>query len=291
MPWRDRVRRVGNRAYLRAARSRGSHVATSADGLVYVVDVRDRGPGGALLLDGATPELDILPRALTILDERAAPRRRSWFVDVGANIGTTVVPAVARHGFERAIAIEPEPENVRVLRANVALNAVGDRVEVVAAAAGEVKGEAAFRRGRPVDAGWRAGAGALAIGRPAGPGDPTVAVVTVDSILAERAVAPADVGLLWLDVQGHEGSVLKGAETLLRDRAPVVFALRGRKLAKAGTLDYTLDTIEATYSHVVDLRPADERGTWQRDVRPASALREIVASRRTTDVLAFSGAD
>jgi len=31
-----------------------------------------------------------------------------------------------------------------------------------------------------------------------------------------------ELGLVWLDVQGHEGEVLAGARTLLESRVPVV---------------------------------------------------------------------
>ena len=77
---------------------------------------------------------------------RTRSRGRS-FVDVGANIGTTTIPALLSHGFETAVAIEPEPENVRVLRMNVLLNDLEDRVD------GAARGR--LERGRPVRAGRR----------------------------------------------------------------------------------------------------------------------------------------
>jgi hypothetical protein len=41
-------------------------------------------------------------------------------IDVGANVGVTTVPALCRFGFEKAIAIEPSPDNLRLLRAVLA---------------------------------------------------------------------------------------------------------------------------------------------------------------------------
>jgi len=49
------------------------------------------------------------------------------YVDVGANIGLTTVP-VARNAKVRCYAFEPEPLNFAYLRANLALNRVGERV-------------------------------------------------------------------------------------------------------------------------------------------------------------------
>lgn len=253
--------------------------------------VADDGPGRALVVDGATPELTVLPRALAILEEQEAGSPGTWFVDVGANIGTTVVPALVLHGFDKALAIEPEHENVRVLRANLALNLLTDRVHVVAAAASDQPGTAPFRRGKPTSDGWRAGAGSLAGTKPASFDETTVDVVSLDLLLEEQEVAPGDVGLLWLDVQGHEGNVFEGARRLLEKRPPVVFALRPRKLAKAGTLETTLATIAETYTHVVDLRPEGAGHEWTQVIRPAAELREIAARRQTTDVLAFAASD
>lgn len=277
MSW---LRYAANRAYVGSARSRGRHVATMAGGLSYVVDVDDDGPGRGILLHGSTPELHALPLALRILGGHGALRSRSWFIDVGANIGTTVVPALALHGFERAIAIEPEADNVRVLRANLALNDVDGRAEVVAAAASDAPGIAAFRRGKTTRGGWRAGAGARTS---ADDIDATlVDAVALDDLLAERGIAPADVGLLWLDVQGHEGHVLMGAPKLMETKPPLVFAARARKLAKAGTLEFLIDAIAATYPCVVDLRASGDH-----EVRPGSDVGGLVQPGQTTDVLAF----
>lgn len=247
---------------------------------MYVVSTSDDGPGRAVAIQGTVPEFRELPEALSILDRHGATRTRDVLVDVGANIGTTALPAVLRHGFERVLAIEPEPENVRVLAASAALNGVGDRVEIVAAAASDQRGEAMFHRGRETKNGWRAGAGSLL-----GQGDAdgrAVTLTTVDSELEDRGLAPSAVGLLWIDVQGHEGHVLQGAASLVERSTPVVFAVRPKKLAKAGRLDALIELVQAHYAHVVDLR---EPGA---EALPSSSLAELVARTGTTDVLAFS---
>lgn len=54
------------------------------------------------------------------------------WLDLGGNIGTFACLAAADGGQVRTY--EPEPENLELLRRNVALNRLGDRVEVVGAA-------------------------------------------------------------------------------------------------------------------------------------------------------------
>ena len=57
-------------------------------------------------------------------------------IDIGANIGPICIPAVKRNYVKQAIAIEPGPDNARLLRANVALNSLHDRIIVHECAVG-----------------------------------------------------------------------------------------------------------------------------------------------------------
>ena len=62
------------------------------------------------------------------------------FADIGANVGTTTVPALRAIGFGRGLAVEPAPSNLRLLRANLALNDLHERVTVVESAIGDRAG-------------------------------------------------------------------------------------------------------------------------------------------------------
>ena len=61
------------------------------------------------------------------------------FVDVGANIGYFTVLAATTAG--KVFAFEPDPENFRLLEANLALNALQRKVTAVPAALAEEDGE------------------------------------------------------------------------------------------------------------------------------------------------------
>lgn len=60
--------------------------------------------------------------------------RHGVFIDVGAYVGFYTVLA-ARHGW-RVVAFEPNPINLILLKYNIALHGVGDRVVIVDKAAG-----------------------------------------------------------------------------------------------------------------------------------------------------------
>lgn len=132
-------------------------------------------------------------------------------LDVGANVGVFTVSmatSVGRSG--RVIALEPEPQNLEWLRANVLRNDLDHQVRVVAAAATERDGEEvlmsigqdrSFTRvtDRPDDA-------FTASGR------------SLDSIW--RSADRPDVTLAKFDVEGHELPALRGAADLLKSCGP-----------------------------------------------------------------------
>lgn len=268
------------RAARGAATLAGADVSVTVDGLRYIVDRSDDGPGRGLFIWRVLPEFAALERALELLAANGESASGRLLVDVGANIGTTCLPAVARHGLAGAIAIEPDARNARVLRANADLNGLADRVQIVEAAAADEEGQATFAAGKATKGGrHRSGAGALRAGGEA------VRVVTVDAELARRGVAAGDVGLLWADVQGHEAKVALGAQSLLEAARPFVFAARIRKLEQLGDGETLVSLIGTHYRSVVELRAGGPAV-----VRPAAELGELLRASPMTDVLAFGSA-
>lgn len=257
-------------------------VRVAAEGGTYTVSTRDRGPGRRLFVSREPPEFDVLARAVRILGERGDDVRGSIIVDVGANIGTTTIPALGVHGFARALAFEPDPENAELLRENVALNGLEGRVEIVEAAVTDQRSRVRFGRGGPEAGGWRAGAGSLLAADAKRRETIEVESVTLDGALAASGVEPAEVGLVWLDVQGLEGQVVRGASRLVEARRPLVFAARRRKLERAGGVEILSRRIGDTYAAVSELR------TPRPALVPAASLPALLAASENTDILAVA---
>jgi FkbM family methyltransferase len=166
------------------------------------------------------------------------------FVDVGANVGTTTLAALGR--FDHAIAIEAEPRNAALLRANAALNGLEDRVAVVEAACSSTAGEVELRLSHEHHGGH-------AVGRPkAGEQSLHVPAITLDALIGTAGVVPADVGLVWMDVGGHEEEVLRGGASLLEARVPIVAEVRPKTAPGIEQL------LTGRYARVVDLRTETE---------------------------------
>ncbi len=163
------------------------------------------------------------------------PPGRLTLVDAGANLGMISIAMLLRGHFRSAIAFEPAPEPFRLLAANTVRNGLGQRIRIARLALSSAAGEADL--GLSAD---NSGDSRLEKGVPE-PGwyreerRPRVRVATapLDAWLTEAGVDPGEIGLLWLDVQGHEAHVLSGARSLL-GRVPVVMEIWPYALERSG---------------------------------------------------------
>jgi FkbM family methyltransferase len=170
-----------------------------------------------------------------------APGRAAapWLLDVGANIGTVCIPLVRDRAFAHALAFEPEPRNYRYLVRNVRANGLEAAVTTVNAGVSSVNttmamelafdnyGDHRIRVAPPTSSHPECREEERAVIQ--------VPVHRLDDFLPTVPVAVADVGLLWVDVQGHEHHVLEGAGALLTAGVPVVAEFWPYALARAGT--------------------------------------------------------
>ncbi len=131
-----------------------------------------------------------------------APGQR--VVDVGANVGYfTVMAAKAVGPSGTVVAVEPERENLRLLRANVWRNGC-DNVRIVAAAASDARGLLALRRSA-------SNAGDHQVHAVAGEDDVLVAAVALDDVLEGERV-----DVVKIDTQGADHLVVRGLRRTLR---------------------------------------------------------------------------
>jgi methyltransferase, FkbM family len=149
--------------------------------------------------------------------------RDGTVLDVGANIGM-ICTALLEHGrFARAVAFEPSPRNLRLLERNVIQNGYDDRVlrlpYALSSMAGEMELELSEYNSGDNRIRHTAAGGAWSEDRRE---VVSVPVRTLDGALAESGVDAAEVRLIWVDIQGHEGHFLDGARATLRHRIPVV---------------------------------------------------------------------
>lgn len=255
---------------------------------MFVVETADETVGRLLFVKGGRREFSAVEKAVSIV--RAAGGTPGEFIDVGANVGTSVVTALRLHGFTGALACEPAPRNYRLLRTNLVLNDVAERARTLPVAVSDQVGELQLVLNPTNSGAHRVLTDSGPLAQEAEFDTVAVEAVTLD-LLAERdLVEPGASELLWMDVQGHEAHVLLGARSLVDAGVSIVLELHPQLLRAAGKLDELLDLIQQRYSHFVDLRATDLK-MWpsNRITALAAALEErevytdVVLLRRTAD--------
>ena len=171
----------------------------------FVVSTADKVIGREVFLHGEF-DFEKLQTALAILGREGHPAP-THLIDVGANIGTITIPALKRGLIQTATAIEPHPHNLRLLRTNIALNGLEDRVTVLAQAVGDRSGVTLHLHESATNSGNHS------IGAEG---------IPVSSSKLDDLDLPAAHSLLWMDIEGYEGHALRGAERLLSSGTPVV---------------------------------------------------------------------
>jgi FkbM family methyltransferase len=134
-------------------------------------------------------------------------------IDVGANIGYMTVAAARAVGRDgTVISVEPHPDNVALLRANVARNGFDDRVRVIAAAAWDAPGTVDLAECEENTGDHRVQTlqGERRV--------LSVVAVRLDEIVPD----PVRLAVIKLDTQASEHHVLRGATRLLSRQRPVI---------------------------------------------------------------------
>ncbi len=229
------------------------------DGVCYIVSTRERrGVSCGTFVSGGF-EGETLRRMLAVLAHRGITTLRGMTVlEVGANIGTETVSLLHRYGVERVIAFEPDADNARLLRANLALNGLHDRAEVHELALSDVDAALTLERSDE-----NCGDHRIRVTDPLVSEDlydessrstVQVAARRLDSLAQSGELDLEAVDLVWMDAQGHEGHVLAGAEALIAVGVPVLTEYWPYGLRRAGGLDRFHALVADGYDTVVDLR-------------------------------------
>ena len=195
--------------------------------------------------------------------------------DVGANTGIYSLAALSAQRDANVHAFEPTPEIAAHLRETAALNGL-DHLFIHEAAVLGKKGQAVLRRFRG-ETGTNEGMNFIST-EFNGPGAEHVQAICLDQFCLDHGINRID--LLKIDVQGHEHSVLRGAENLLRDgRITTIFmelnwAKDSRSVCPASE---SIDILEKTgykFCAVEDHVNFKQSGAWM------SSMTNVIARRK-----------
>lgn len=241
-------------------------IAVDDGDIRYFVDVRDKGPITVGLVGEKQWDEPLMARTLELLTtllDRRDPLRGRVFVDVGGNIGTASLCALKRFGAGRAVAFEPEPKNFKFLKLNLIANDLETVALPVQLAISDAPGELVLEIApenvgdHRIRTGDEAGDASLGEDR-----RETVRVeaMTLDQALGKTGVEVDDIGLVWIDVQGHEPQVLAGATRALASGAPVLLEYWPYGLGRAGGLEAMHEQLRANFSEAWEVGEERDSG-------------------------------
>lgn len=243
------ARRAYGRQVLFGLLGRGSDVLSAPFGAArLLVPADDREIGRAVFATGGYERV-YMAGAVEELRRAGFPVGGTTFVDVGANIGTSTIDALANFDFGRAVCFEPDPRSFQMLRANLAFNGLEGRAQAYQVALSSGGGTAVLQ----VASGNRADNRVLLEGIETNGEIVDVEQRSLDSVVAEGVLDVAEIGLLWIDAQGHEPFVLEGATRLVEAGVPLVLEYTPAALEANGGLEFLEGLAREHYTTVVDL--------------------------------------
>ena len=226
----------------------------------------DHHNGRALYVQRAW-ERDLISGSLAFLREQGliGVPGADLMIDVGANIGMISIAMVLHGDFRGALAFEPDPGNFELLTRNIGQNGFEEAIHAYAVALSDASGEVELEVDPANFGDHRIRAHSAAAGVPM-MGEEARAVVrvparTLDSMLAgEARTDPERVGLIWADIQGHEGQFFQGARRTLARGIPVVTEFWPYGILRSG-LDRAayFEIARGLFSHLAVIDPISGR--------------------------------
>ena len=173
-------------------------------------------------------EVELMDRTMAYLrrEGHLATPGRDVLIDAGANIGMVCIGMLRRGYFRSALAIEAAPDNAALLERNIAQNDLGASIRAIACALSDRNGELDVELSADNFGDHRVRAAQAS--RPGRLGEDRRTTIrvparTLDAIVeGNPPTDPERIGLIWIDVQGHEGHLLEGARRTLAGGASVL---------------------------------------------------------------------
>lgn len=216
----------------------------------FIVNTSDKEIGRHCYYFQKAFDVEKLETALNLLPQSQMKRT---LVDIGANIGTICIHAVINDLVERCIAFEPEPNNFRLLLANLALNGVEDKVDAYNFALSD--GSTSFLEFElsPDNFGDHRVKTAHFEGRQ---NEQMRNTIRVDAKNLDDCLTGCDLKsfFLWMDTQGFEGFVLAGAKRITSQNVPFVTEFWPYGMERTGGYELLVNSvIKSQYKTIIDL--------------------------------------
>tara|TARA_A100001015_G_C15044050_1_gene742096 strand:- start:3473 stop:4471 length:999 start_codon:yes stop_codon:yes gene_type:complete len=192
-------------------------------------------------------ELEKLKKTLNFL---SSSHKVSTLYDIGANLGITCIPAIKRGLIKKAYAVEPEKENFEILKTNILLNNLQNKIEVFNCALSDEKKSASMEIS-PDNSGDHRVLQNVNFNIH-GEEDRETQIIKTELFDDLFTDVKREKDLIWIDTQGHEPKVLKGAKSLIKNKIPIVIEFWPYALKRNGLWELMIKNIE-NFDFYIDL--------------------------------------
>jgi FkbM family methyltransferase len=229
----------------------------------FTVSLQDNAIGRSLFTKGQF-EYDFSLQAVELLLKKGFIKSEHiTFLDVGANIGIISIGLLLKGRIAQSIAIEPEKTNFGLLLKNIKANNLESKMLCFPLALGDNKavrkmelspdnlGDHRIQRSDVLTSDARGSAENRNL--------VFVECVTLDELIHAPEIYQKkwtfDNAILWIDVQGHEGYVFKGADLFLSQGVPTVSEIWPQGILSSGmSLEEFSDIVKSRWSDYWVLR-------------------------------------
>ncbi len=221
----------------------------TTDNLDFIVSSRDDVIPNEMMYTKETFSKKLIDGFLSLAEKYYGDVNRcrgGYFLDLGANIGTTSIYVRKLMGSKwKVVAVEACRDNYDLLRVNCILNHMEDiQTELFALSDRNGKASLQYEAGNP--------GGTCVVEDKNVVGE--VNTLRLDEYIADMKIDKKDVHYIWMDVEGFEPKVIKGGWELLNShRIAMIHEFTPSYYEKMGTMEWYYENIGKLYDHFIDM--------------------------------------
>lgn len=233
-------------------------------------------------------EIDIFFELTKAFYGYGADEAEGIFLDVGGNIGTTSIYVNKVKAPQlKVIAFEPIRDNIRVFKANCALNDIAEDKVILVERAVSNKAVINTMERNIFNPGMSC---VVQEGSLKSTNTERVESVSLDSYLELSGIKSEEIRYLWIDAEGYEGYVIGGAKKMFEGtRIPVMMEFVPQYLKKQNCYEMLINDLSMFYSYFIWLEEFEAGGAVRlRGMDTLNAFGEELGERQA-DIFLVKG--
>ena len=212
----------------------------------------------------------ILTKAIKLLGKKNS---KLTLINIGAHIGSTAIPAIKKNNFKNLIAFEPTKRNFRLLKANIFLNEIDDRVQAYNLAISNKKANLHLGTTKGNTGGNR-------ILRNK---QKNTEIVKSDILDNYTYNLNKNNSLIFIDAEGHEPNIFLGAKKTIKKKIPIVFEFYPTLLDKSWIKNY--DLVFKNYRFFYNLHGKNRKEKFNKENLIALFNKVNLIEKKYTDLM------